>query len=40
MPTVIPPHGQWDATTEVVVQLPPSLAQRGIAGYRVAVFYP
>ena len=40
MPTVIPPRGQWDATTEVVVQLPPSLAQRGIAGYRVAVFYP
>ena len=40
MPAVIPPRGQWDATTEVLVQLPPTLAQHGISGYRVAVFYP
>lgn len=40
MPTVIAPRGRWEATAEVLVQLPPELAQRGIAGYRVAVFYP
>lgn len=39
-PALLPPHGQWDATTEIVVQLPPALAQRGISGYRIAVFYP
>ncbi|MDO4796363.1 MAG: DUF3426 domain-containing protein, partial [Brachymonas sp.] len=40
MPALMPPRGRWDATTEVLVQLPPELAQRGIAGYRVSVFYP
>ena len=37
---LLPPRGQWDATTEIVVQLPPALAHRGISGYRIAVFYP
>lgn len=40
MPAIIPPRGQWQAAVEVWVQLPPELAQRDIAGYRVAVFYP
>lgn len=40
MPALIPPRGQWQATVEVRVQLPLELAQRSIAGYRVAVFYP
>ena len=40
MPPIIPPRGQWEARTDVEVRLPPALLRQGIAGYRVAVFYP
>ncbi len=38
-PSSLPPHGEWHGTIAFNLKLSPALQQRGLAGYRVSLFY-